>query len=120
MSQPLQLVAIITTLALVAIVFDLIRRRRITDELWFTWILASAGPLVCSIWFEPWTRLAQLLGVHYEPFLLLAAGLFFAMALLLHLTTVISSLLRQNQQLAQQVARLSWRLDRLEPTPDAG
>ena len=52
-------------------------------------------------------------GIHYEPALLMMAGLFFALLLLLYMTTVVSGLMRQNQRLAQEVAELSWRLDRL-------
>ena len=42
-----------------------------------------------------------------------ALAVFFALLLLLYMTTVVSGLMRQNQRLAQEVAALGWRLDRL-------
>ena len=40
-------------------------------------------------------------------------GLFFSVLLMLYVTTVLSALMRQNQRLAQEVAYLSWRVDKL-------
>ena len=119
MSQPIQLVAILASLALVVLVLDLIRRQRIKEELWFAWLVASLGPLACSLWLGPWAAAARWLGIHYEPALLMMAGLFFALLLLLYMTTVVSGLMRQNQRLAQEVAALGWRLDRLGRTDQA-
>ena len=113
MSRPIQLVAIVASLTLVVLVLDLIRRQRIKEELWFAWLVASLGPLACSLWLAPWAAAARWLGIHYEPALLMMAGLFFALLLLLYMTTVVSGLMRQNQRLAQEVAELGWRLDRL-------
>ncbi len=120
MSQPIQLIAIVASLALVALVLDLIRRQRIKEELWFAWLIASLGPLVCSLWLGPWTALAHALGMHYEPALLLTGGVFFSLLLLLYFTTVLSSLMRQNQRLAQEVAYLGWRLEQLGRADGAG
>ena len=114
MHQPIQLVAILASVGLVAVVLDLIRRRRMKEELWFPWLLASLAPLVCSLWLEPWAVLARALGVHYEPALLMIFGIFFALIVILHLSTVVSTLMRQNQRTAQELAALAWRLERLE------
>ena len=111
---PLQAVATLLSLGLVALVVRLIRRRRLKEELWAPWLLATLGPLLCSMWLEPWTRLARWLGIRYEPALLMLVGIFFALGLLLYLTVVISGLMRQSQQLAQDVAQLTWRLERME------
>src|SRR5206468_214451 len=59
MSQPIQLVAIVASLALVVLVLDLIRRQRIKEELWFAWLVASLGPLACSLWLAPWAAAAR-------------------------------------------------------------
>lgn len=113
MTQPIQLVAALASLALAALVLVLIRRRRIKEELWFVWLLATFGPFVCSLWLTPWATLAHWLGIRYEPALLMIVGLFFAVILMLYVSTVLSTLMRQNQRLAQEIAYLSWRLDKL-------
>lgn len=114
MSQPIRIVVALASVALAVLVLDLIRRQRIKEELWFAWLLAGFGPLVCSLWLAPWATLAHWLGIAYEPALLMIAGIFFALVLILHQTTVISTLMRQNQRLAQEVASLRWRMDRTE------
>jgi predicted tellurium resistance membrane protein TerC len=47
---------------------------------------------------------AHWLGIRYEPALLMIVGLFFAVVLMLYVSTVISALMRQNQRLAQEIA----------------
>lgn len=113
MFQPIRIAAVLASLFLLALVFELIRRRRIKEELWFAWLAASLGPLACSLWLGPWAKVAHWLGIRYEPALLMIVGLFFAVILMLYVSTVLSALMRQNQRLAQEVAYLNWRLDKL-------
>ncbi len=113
MLQPIRIAAVLASLFLFGVVFELIRRRRIKEELWFAWLVASLGPLVCSLWLGPWATVAHWLGIRYEPALLMIVALFFAVILMLYVSTVLSSLMRQNQRLAQEVAYLNWRLDKL-------
>jgi len=113
MFTPIRIAAVIASLVLVGVVGELIRRRRIKEELWFAWLVASLGPLACSLWLGPWAAAAHWLGIQYEPALLMIVGLFFSVLLMLYVTTVLSALMRQNQRLAQEVAYLSWRVDKL-------
>jgi hypothetical protein len=113
MFTPIRIAAVVASLALVGLVGELIRRRRIKEELWFAWLVASLGPLACSLWLGPWATAAHWLGIQYEPALLMIVGLFFSVLLMLYVTTVLSALMRQNQRLAQEVAYLSWRVDKL-------
>jgi hypothetical protein len=113
MDQPYRLIVVICSLALAGIVLDLIRRERIKEELWAEWVLIALVPMVASIWIGPWAALAHWLGIRYEPALLLILGLFFCVFLILHSSTIISRLMRQNQRLAQEVAYLRWQVDRL-------
>jgi hypothetical protein len=107
----------IGSISLTALILELIRRRRLKEELWLPWLAVSLAPLVMSIWIAPWAALARWLGFAYEPALLLAVGLLLSFALILYLTIVISTLLLQNLRLAQDVAHLAFRLDRLAGTP---
>jgi hypothetical protein len=113
MAQPYRVIVVAFSLALVALVFELIRRERIKEELWAWWILIALVPMAASIWIGPWATLAHWLGIRYEPALLLIIGLFFCVFLILHTSTIISRLMRQNQRLAQEVAYLTWRVERL-------
>ena len=111
--QNFQTVAILGSLLLLGLVLELIRRRALKEELWVPWLVVSVAPLLAGLWIEPWARLARFLDVRYEPILLVAAALALCVGMILYLTVVISSLMRQNLLLAQQVAVLGERLDGL-------
>jgi hypothetical protein len=106
-----QSVAVLSSLALTAIVVELIRRRRLKDELWLPWLVVALAPLVTGLWIAPWAGLARWLGIAYEPALLLGFGLLLCFALLLYLTVVVSGLMRQNLRLAQELALLQLRFE---------
>jgi hypothetical protein len=108
-----QSTAALGSLVLTALVLELIRRRKLQDELWLPWLGVAVLPLVLSIWVEPWAVLARWLGVVYEPALLLALGILLSISMVLHLTVVISSLIRRNLRLAQEVALLDARVQEL-------
>ena len=101
-----QTVAALASLVLTGIVLELIRRRKLQDRLWIPWLLVSLAPLVLSLTTRTWGELARSLGVAYEPSLLLALGLLMAFSMILYLTVVVSTLLRRNLLLAQEIACL--------------
>ncbi len=109
-----QTVAALSSIALTVIVVELIRRRRLKDELWLPWLIVAIAPLVTSLWISPWAALARWLGIQYEPALLLGFAILLCFALLLYLTVVVSGLMRQNLRLAQELGILRLRLDPAE------
>lgn len=112
-----QTVAALSSIALTAIVVELIRRRRLKDELWLPWLLVAIAPLITSVWISPWAALARGLGIQYEPALLLGFAILLCFAMLLYLTVVVSGLMRQNLRLAQELGILRLRL---APIADGG
>jgi len=112
-----QAVVGLSSLGLTLVVLELIRRRTLKDELWLPWLVVTVTPLVMSFWIRPWAALAHWLGIVYEPALLFVLGILLCLALILYLTVVVSSLMRQNLRLAQDVALLRHRLEMLEAAP---
>ena len=110
-----QLLVALSSLTLTLVVLELIRRRKLKDELWLPWLLVSVTPLVIGFWIRPWAVLARWLGIAYEPALLFVLGLLVCLALILYVTVVVSTLMRQNLRLAQDIALLQNRLDGLAP-----
>jgi hypothetical protein len=108
-----QTVAVAGSLFLLSVVLELMRRRALKEELWVPWIVVSVAPLLAALWIEPWARLAHWLEVRYEPILLVAAAIALCLGMILYLTVVISTLMRQNLRLAQDVAVLRERVDSL-------
>jgi hypothetical protein len=106
-----QTVAAVSSLVLTGLVLELIRRRKLKDELWLPWLIVAIAPLVTSLWIRPWAELARWLGIVYEPALLLGLATLLGFAMLLYLTVVVSTLMRQNLRLAQDLALLRLRVE---------
>jgi hypothetical protein len=104
----------IIAIALLVIVFELIRRRRLQERYALLWIVTGLVLLALSVWRRSIEVLAGLFGIAYAPALLFAVVAVFAILMLLHYSTVISRLVTRNTELAQAVALLEERLRRLE------
>jgi hypothetical protein len=115
-----QTAAAISSLIFTGIVLELIRRRRLKDELWVPWLLVAIAPLILSLWIRPWALLAHWLGIVYEPALLLGLATFLLFGMLLYLTVVVSTLMRQNLRLAQDLALLRMRVEGITTVNGAG
>lgn len=115
-----QVVAGFASLAATSVVVELIRRRRLQHALWLPWIASALLPAVLGVWVKPWASFARWLGIAYEPLLLVALAALVSYALLLYLTVVVSSLLRKNLILAQEVALLKGRIDELTRSKKSG
>jgi hypothetical protein len=113
--QLFQSVAALSSLLLTGLVLELIRRRKLKDELWLPWLLVAIAPLIASLWIRPWAALAHWLGIIYEPALLLGLAIVLGFAMLLYLTVVVSTLMRQNLRLAQDLALLRLRFESSDP-----
>ncbi len=110
-----QSVAMVGSLLMIGIVLELIRRRKLKDELWVPWLVIAVSPLVASLWISPWAKVATWLGIVYEPALLLALAISLCIAMILYLTVVISSLMQRNLRLAQEMALLRAQIERRQP-----
>ena len=104
--------ASIGSVVLLAVVFELIRSRRLRERYALLWLLTGAVLLVLSAWRGGLNTIAGWAGVEtYPPAILFAVASFFIIVVLLHYSTVISSLSDQNSLLAQRLALLESRLD---------
>ena len=106
-----QSIAGVGSIILTAVILELIRRRKLKDELWVPWLIVGIAPLVASLWMRPWAAVAHWLEIAYEPALLLGSGIVLCVSMILYLTVVLSSLMRQNIRLAQDIAMLQARVE---------
>lgn len=109
--EPYQIVAFAASASGTLLVVELIRRRKIQHVLWLPWLGAALIPAILGAWIRPWAALAHWLGILYEPLLLVALASLLAFAMLLYLTVVVSSLMKKNLRLVQELALLKSRLD---------
>ena len=114
MALRIQLVAILVTGGLFAIVFELVRRRRLMERYALLWLFASAVLLLLAVWRGLLEQIASTIGIYYAPSALFVIAFGFILILLLHFSLVISRLADQNKVLAQRLGMLQQRLDAQE------
>jgi hypothetical protein len=108
------IVGTLASLALLLVVFELIRSRRLRERYALLWLLTGVVMLVLSIWRGGLNTIAGWVGISgYPPALFFAVGLLFTIVVLLHYSTVISKLGDQNAILAQRLALLEHELERV-------
>ena len=103
--------ASVAAILLLAVIFELIRSRRLQERYALLWLLTGTVALVLAVWRQGLGKLSDVLGVSYPPSMLFLATGVFVIMLLLHYSTVISRLSDQNRLLAQRLALLEGRVD---------
>jgi di/tricarboxylate transporter len=105
------IIASAISVGLLAIIFELIRRRHLRERYALVWILTGAVLLTLALWRRGLNTLASWVGVKtYPPSVFIAAILFFVLVLLLHFSIVLSRLSDQNVALAQKLALLETQM----------
>ena len=114
MELRLQLLAVAATAGLFAIVFELVRRRRLMERYALLWLFSTTVLLGLAVWKELLERVASAIGIYYAPSALFVVAFGFVLAMLLHFSLVISRLADQSKVLAQRVGILQQRIEMLE------
>jgi hypothetical protein len=115
--------AIAVTFALLLLVFELVRRKRLSERYAILWLLAAITLFVLAAWKGLLTTLSNDVGISYPPSALFAVAIGMIAIILLHFSLAVSRLSDQNKILAQRVALLQQRLDendRPSPVPEDG
>ena len=107
MTNLVQTVAFIVSAALLVLVLELVRRRRLSEEYSLIWIIFAVALLVLIASRERIDRLALWLGIYYPPALLILVLIFFVFVASLYFSVVISRQRQQIERLIEDVAILS-------------
>ena len=108
---------VVASLALLVVVLELIRSRRLRERYALLWLLTGISLAVLSAWRDGLNTVAAWFGIRsYPPAVLFAFGILFILAVLLHYSTVVSRLSDQNVLLAQRLALLE---DELQESRDS-
>jgi hypothetical protein len=92
-------------------VIELVRRRKLREDYSLLWLATMVVVLALSLSRPLLDQIAALLGVvTYPPAALFAVALVFVLFMLLHVSTVLTRLARENKEAAQQMAILRWEL----------
>ena len=107
----ISIAAIVASVLLLLVVFELIRSRRLRERYALLWLLTGIVLLALAAWRDGLNTIAGWFGVTgYPPAVLFAVATLFVLLVLLHYSTVISRLSDQNVILAQRLALLEAEL----------
>ena len=114
----LQIAAVLAALALLLVVLELVRRRRLLERYALLWLAVGIALVVLGAWRGLLTRVSQAIGIAAPPNALFAVGLGFLLIIVLNFSVAVSRLTDQSKVLAQRLALLEERLRSAEG--DAG
>jgi hypothetical protein len=105
---------VLVSALLLVIVFELVRRRRLTEEYSFVWILAALAMLGLSFSRPLLNRAASWLGIYYPPAILLLVLVPLVFGALLYFSVVVSRQREQIERLVEEVSILGAELRDLQ------
>lgn len=114
LSPRLQLAAIVITAAMLLVVFELVRQRRLMEKYSLLWLFAATVLLLLSIFTGILGWFSQMVGIATPSNALFGVAIGFATLMLLHFSVTISRVTEQNKVLAQKLAATEERVRRLE------
>jgi hypothetical protein len=106
----IDVVAIIVSLALLLLVLELVRRRKLSEEYSLIWIVCAFALLVLALARRRLDWVALALDIHYPPALLILVVTFIVFVVSLYFTVAISRQRDQIEKLIEEVTILSARV----------
>jgi hypothetical protein len=103
--------AILVTFLLLVVVFELVRRKRLSERYAILWLLAAITLFVLAVWKGLLTSLSHDVGISYPPSALFAVAIGLIAMILLNFSLAVSRLSDQNKVLAQKLGLLQQRID---------
>jgi hypothetical protein len=103
--------AIIASFLIMAIVVELVRRRKLREEYSWLWLITGGVIVFLVIWYELLVFLTHLIGAVAPTTTLFIFGLLFFMIISLHYSIEITKLSRQVKEMAQQIALLKGQIE---------
>jgi hypothetical protein len=121
-----RIIAICGSLALLMIIVELVRRRRLKEEYSLLWILTALTLLVLSIWYGLLLDITDVIGAVLPSSTLFFFGTAFLILMVLHFSVRVSELERRTTAAIQELGLLALErrereaqaaLERGEPPP---
>ena len=106
MTDLVQLVSVAVSGVLLVTIIELVRRRRLTEDYSFIWIVCAVALLALSLWRNLLDLAASALGVHYPPAVLLLVLTFFVVIVSLYFSVVVSRHRKDIERLVEELALL--------------
>jgi hypothetical protein len=109
--EPVQIIALLASLFLLGLVLELVRRKKLTEEYSFVWLVCALALLVVALGRRLFLdRVALAMGIYYPPAALLLVLIFFVFVASLSFSVVVSRQRQQIERLIEETALLEARL----------
>jgi hypothetical protein len=115
-----QVIVAFAALGLAFYVLELVRRRRLSEDFSLLWLVSSAVIALLGFSTGLLRAVTRTLGVLYESSTVFAAGIAFAVILLLYLSVRLSRLSQENVLMARELALLRHEIEQRGGGRDAG
>ena len=103
--------AVIASFLIMAIVVELVRRRKLREEYSWLWLVTGGVIILLVIWYDLLVFLTHLIGAVAPTTTLFIFGLLFFIVISLHYSIQISKMSYQIKEMAQQLALLKERVE---------
>jgi hypothetical protein len=113
-----QLMFGIGAVLLLALVLELVRRRKLREEYALFWLVACVALIGLAVWRDSLDVISRALGTVLPMSALFGVGFFLVFLILLHFSTVLSELWHQNKQLAKEASLLEDAVRQLQRSVD--
>ena len=109
----LVLIGVVVSIAMIVLLLSLIRTRKLQERQALLWLSAGTGVVIFGLWEGGLEWTAGILGIAYAPSALFLLVIVFLGIVLLDAVITISRLTVRTRSLAQTVALLDERLERM-------
>jgi hypothetical protein len=109
-TDPVQLLAVVTSSLLLAFVIELVRRKKLTEEYSFIWIACALALLAMSLGRRLFDQVAVAIGIYYPPAALLLVVILFVFVASVSFSVVVSRQRQQIERLIEDAALLEARV----------
>ena len=98
--------ALLVGVGILAVILEMVRRRKLGEEYSFLWLLIGAGIVILVLWQGLLERVTHLIGAVAQTTTIFIFGIVILVLINLHFSVKISKLSKQVKDLTQQIALL--------------
>jgi hypothetical protein len=113
MTDLIQVLAVTVSVLLFGLVLELVRRKKLSEEYSFIWIICALALLGLSVGRRLLDSVALAVGIYYPPAALILVLIFFVFVASLSFSVVVSRHRRQVERLIEDTALLEARVREL-------
>ena len=106
---------VFVTIGLVALIFDLVRRKKLREDYSWLWMLTGAVIFILAIWHNLLLFITRLIGAALPTSTLFFFGVFFLILINLYFSVKLSTVTNRLNKVTQELALLRDRIESHSP-----